>query len=127
MGPPSDTRSVFDRNVVKRRIPVPFVVLLLGFAAVYRSAMPGISRQWPTLLRLMFSRSKCLNGNGGQLGKEMVQPDATHTKLIHRSLSQHVSAISMPQLAIPVPHIICGSPIHRCPDDGHTDARNILR
>jgi hypothetical protein len=32
-----------------------------------------------------------------------------------------------PQPAIPALHILCGSSLHCSPDDGHIDARNMLR
>jgi len=49
-------------------------------------------------------------------------------------LSQHVSGIIMvvwsstqPQPSLPVQNIVCSS-AHSCsPDDGHNDARNMLR
>jgi hypothetical protein len=67
------------------------------------------------------------------LGKVMIQLDATHMKLLFEeqqlphSAHNWRSSSTRPQPAIPVLHIICGSSLHCTPDDGHTDARNMLR
>ena len=82
--------------------------------------------------------------------RERNQQDATNLMFIIKLLSQHVSGIIMsiirrtrvftlhsahslrpsstqPQPSLPVQNTICGS-AHSCsPDDGHNDARNMLR
>ena len=76
--------------------------------------------------------------------RERDQQDATNLMFIIKLLSQYVSGIIMavvvwswdaslrpsstqPQPSLPVQNTICGR-AHSCsPDDGHNDARNILR
>ena len=78
--------------------------------------------------------------------RERIEQDATNLMFIIKLLSQHVSRIIMPiirklfhsahssrpsstqpQPSLPVQNTICGS-AHSCSrDDGHNDARNMLR